>query len=78
MDEQECILEIVDGVIKLVPKDKSHLSSPNTDDDKSDAKQKSLIEYETSNNYGKEVEKKGRGHLLNKKMYVNRCRRKFK
>ncbi|CAF1096760.1 unnamed protein product [Adineta ricciae] len=51
MDEQECILEIVDGVIKLVPKDKSHLSSPNTDDDKSDAKQKSSIEYETSNNY---------------------------
>lgn len=57
MDEQECILEIVDGVIKLVPKDKSHLSSPNTDDDKSDAKQKSSIEYETSNNYGKKVER---------------------
>ncbi|CAF0972859.1 unnamed protein product [Adineta steineri] len=56
MDEQECILEIVDGVVTLVPKDKSSLLATTTattdsDEDKSEEKQKNSIEYETSNNY---------------------------
>ncbi|UJR25747.1 hypothetical protein I4U23_007097 [Adineta vaga] len=48
MDEQECILEIVDGVVTLVPKDKSNFSTINTDDEKSDEKQKDSFEYETN------------------------------
>ena len=34
MDEQECILEIVDGVLTIVPKDKSTSSSVASDTDK--------------------------------------------
>lgn len=62
MDEQECILEIVDGVVTLVPKDQSLSSSINSDEEKSEDQQqqqeKSLIEYEASENYGKTKEKK--------------------
>jgi stalled ribosome rescue protein Dom34 len=34
MDEQECVLEIVDGVLTIVPKDKSTSSSIGSDGDK--------------------------------------------
>jgi hypothetical protein len=53
MDEQECILEIVDGVLTLVPKDKSTSSTTNSDGEKSSEHQKNSIEYQTSENYGK-------------------------
>ncbi len=34
MDEQECIFEIVNGVLTIVPKDKSTSSSISSDGDK--------------------------------------------
>ena len=42
MDEQECILEIVDGVLTIVPKDKSTSSSINSDGEKNRKKQKHI------------------------------------
>ena len=54
MDEQECILEIVDGVLTLVPKDKS---TSNSDKDKSEEQEKNSFDYQTSNNYGKNTRK---------------------
>jgi hypothetical protein len=56
MDEQECILEIVDGVVTLIPKGKSTLSTTTTtttssDEDKSEEQQKNTIDYQAKNNY---------------------------
>ena len=56
MDEQECILEIVDGVLTLVPKDKS---ATNSSEGKREDQDGNLIDFEISNNCGKTgVEKK--------------------
>lgn len=52
MDEQECILEIVDGVVTLVPKDKS--ISLNSDEEKSEEEEeKNSIEDQINHNDGK-------------------------
>ncbi|CAM4769790.1 unnamed protein product [Rotaria magnacalcarata] len=51
MDEQECILEIVDGVLKLVPRDKSTSSTANSYGEKSEEQRKTSSDYEKSNNY---------------------------
>jgi hypothetical protein len=57
MDEEKCILEIVDGVVTIVPKDQS--SPINSDEEKSEEEEqeKNSIEYQESYNYGKKKEK---------------------
>ncbi len=56
MDEEESLLEIVDGVVTIVPKNKS--SPIYSDEEKFEEEQQNSIEYETSNNYGKKEHKK--------------------
>jgi hypothetical protein len=55
MDEQDCILEIVDGAVTLVPKDQS--SPVYSDEEKFEEQENSSIEYQTNNNYGKKKKK---------------------
>jgi Zn-finger nucleic acid-binding protein len=55
MDEEKCILEIVDGVLTLVPRDKS---ASNSDKHESEEQRKNSIDYQTSNNYGKRQKKR--------------------
>jgi hypothetical protein len=69
MDEQESILELVDGVLTLVPKDKS--ISMNSDEEKSEEQEKNSIEDQKSNNDGKKRRRKkktlvGNLNILNK------------
>jgi len=56
MDEQDCILEIVDGVVTLVPKDQS--SPVYSDEEKFEEQQNNSIEYQISQNYGKKKKRK--------------------
>jgi hypothetical protein len=74
MDEQECILEIVDGVVTLIPKGKSTLSMTTTttssDEDKSEEQQKNTIDYQTKNNYEGKRKKKEILGLLRFKIRV--------
>ncbi|CAF1116758.1 unnamed protein product [Rotaria sordida] len=51
MDEDECILEIVDGALTLVPKDKSTSSTTNSYEEKSEDKRNNSIGYQRNNNY---------------------------
>ncbi len=72
MDEQECILEIVDGVVTLVPKDKS--ISLNSDEEKSEEEEeKNSIEDQISHNDGKK-RKKNLGRKLKYLKSINKIR----
>ncbi len=63
MDEQESILEIVDGAVTIVPKNKSPLTISDEEkfdeeEEEEEEEEKHSIEYEISNNYGKKKKKK--------------------
>lgn len=53
MDEQDCVLEIVDGVLTLVPKDKSSPSASNSEAEKSREHRGRSLDYPTSDHRGK-------------------------
>lgn len=64
MDDKECTLEIIDGVVTLVPKEQDkfdHMDDEEQDeveeqeeeDEDRDDEQQYSVEYETSQNYGK-------------------------
>ena len=53
MDEQDCVLEIVDGVLTLVPKEKSNSSTSNSEAEKSREQRGRSLDYPTSDHRGK-------------------------
>ena len=53
MDEQDCVLEIVDGVLTLVPKEKSSSSASNSEVEKSREHRGNSLDYPASHQRGK-------------------------